>query len=90
VARFTFNCPDLTCNFDGTGSTDDGTIVSYAWSFGDGATATGATTSHTYGAAGNYTVTLTVTDDVGLTGAASQTVTVSTGIPGPGPGPRRR
>ena len=90
VARFTFNCPDLTCNFDGTGSTDDGTIVSYAWSFGDGATATGATTSHTYGAAGTYTVTLTVTDDVGLTGAASQTVTVSTGVPGPGPGPRRR
>ena len=90
VASFTFNCTNLACSFDGTGSTDDGTIVGYAWTFGDGASGTGVTTTHTYAAAGTYTVTLTVTDDAGLTGAVSQNVTVSAGIPGPGPGPRRR
>ncbi|MDH3457707.1 MAG: PKD domain-containing protein, partial [Gemmatimonadota bacterium] len=35
--------------FNGTGSTDpDGTIVSYAWTFGDGSSGTGATPTHTY------------------------------------------
>src|SRR5262249_53307952 len=33
---------------------------SYAWAFGDGGTATGQAVSHTYAAAGTYTVTLTV------------------------------
>ncbi len=50
--------------FDGAGSYDpDGTIVSYAWTFGDGATATGVAPTHTYAAPGVYTVSLTVTDD---------------------------
>ena len=58
--------PGQAVQFDGTGSSDpDGTIVAYDWDFGDGNTATGATPSHTYAAAGNYTVTLTVTDDGG-------------------------
>ena len=78
TASFTYNCDELACNFDGTGSTDpDGTIVSYSWNFGDGATATGATASHTYQADGSYTVTLTVTDDDGATDSDSQTVTVA-------------
>jgi subtilisin family serine protease len=49
--------------FDGTGSSDpDGDDLSYAWSFGDGATGTGPTPSHTYLDDGEYTVTLTVSD----------------------------
>ena len=57
-------CTDFTCDFDGSLSSDpDGTIGSYAWDFGDGATATGETTSHTYAVADTYTVTLTVTDN---------------------------
>ena len=53
-------------SFDGTGSSDpDGTIASYAWTFGDGNNGTGATPNHTYASAGTYTVTLTVTDDGG-------------------------
>jgi len=39
----------------------------YEWDFGDGETATGKNPVHSYEAAGNYTVTLTVTDDAGST-----------------------
>ncbi len=48
-----------------------GTITSYAWSFGDGSTATTSapTTTHTYAAAGNYTATLTETDSAGTSTA---------------------
>ncbi len=58
----------LTVRFDGTGSADpDGTIASYAWSFGDGATGTGATVVHVYTEPGAFTPTLTVTDQRGAT-----------------------
>jgi serine protease len=78
TASFTHGCTDLACNFDGSGSTDfDGTIASYAWTFGDGKTGSGKTTSHTYTEGGTYTVTLTVTDNEGATGAQSQNVTVT-------------
>ncbi len=67
-----------TIMLDGGGSEDpDGDIVSYEWDFGDGWTGTGVTPSHVYASTGTYTVTLTVTDDGGLTGGASTTVTVS-------------
>jgi len=39
----------------------------YEWDFGDDETATGKNPVHSYEAAGNYTVTLTVTDDAGST-----------------------
>jgi PKD repeat protein len=72
VASFTFYCSGLMRCFDAHGSRDpDGTIVSYAWSFGDGTTGSGVMAHHTYAAGGTYTVTLIVTDDGGAT---SQTV----------------
>ena len=58
------------------------TIVAYDWDFGDGSFGTGSTTSHAYANSGNYQVTLTVTDDVGQTNSATQTVTVALGQPG--------
>lgn len=53
---------DSTVVFDATNSSDDGEIVTYSWDFGDGASGTGAVTTHTYTAPGTYVVTLTVWD----------------------------
>jgi PKD repeat protein len=65
---------------NGSGSSDpDGSVVSYAWDFGDGATATGATASHTYLAANTYTISLTVTDNSTATNAITHSVTVAAG-----------
>ncbi|MFO7999148.1 MAG: PKD domain-containing protein [Bacteroidales bacterium] len=78
-ASFTFTTNELTASFDASGSSDsDGSIVSYAWDFGDESIiGSGATISHTYAAAGTYEVTLTVTDNEGATDTNSQNVTVS-------------
>nr|MBC8233529.1 PKD domain-containing protein [bacterium] len=67
-----------TIDFDGSASTDeDGTIEPYNWDFGDGETAEGDKVTHTYAAAGEYTVTLTVTDDQDATGTAEIKVTIT-------------
>jgi Zn-dependent metalloprotease len=75
TAGFTYTTDCLTACFTDT-STDDGTIVSWLWDFGDGNTSTQQNPCHTYAAAGTYTVTLTVTDDDTLTDSTSQSVTV--------------
>ena len=65
--------------FNGGGSNDpDGTIVSYAWAFGDGATGAGANPTHAYSTSGTYNVMLTVTDNLGAQGTASTTINIST------------
>jgi PKD repeat protein len=68
-------------NFDGSGSFDpDGTVVGYAWDFGDGTTGTGANPTHAYAATGDFIVTLTVTDDFGnLSAPATTTATIGIG-----------
>jgi len=70
----------LSVSFDGTGSQDpDGSIVSWSWSFGDGATATGPVVSHTYTMTGYFYSTLTVTDNLGETNTAYATIQVVSG-----------
>ncbi|WP_081682554.1 PKD domain-containing protein [Marmoricola sp. URHB0036] len=63
VAAFTSSCAVLACSFDSTGSSDpDGDALTYAWTYGDNATGTGATSSHSYARTGTRNVTLTVND----------------------------
>ena len=82
-AGFSAICINLACSFPDT-STDDGNIVSRSWTFGDGASSTAQNPSHTYGAAGTYNVSLTVTDDASPAqqDIASDSVTVSDGSDG--------
>ncbi|MEU5322071.1 PQQ-dependent sugar dehydrogenase [Streptomyces sp. NPDC021056] len=72
----------LTVSFSSSGSSDpDGGALSYAWTFGDGATSTAAGPSHTYTTNGQYTATLKVTDPTGKTATASVQITVGNTAP---------
>ena len=82
-ASFTFSCVLLTCTLDGSASTDDNGISSYAWNFGDGTSGSGAVLSHTYGSGGTFTVVLTVTDTVAQNDSESHSVTVTAGSGAP-------
>jgi PKD repeat protein len=78
TAAFTSTSNQLVTSFDGSSSSDpDGSIASYAWDFGDGSTGTGVSPTHTYPAAGTYSVVLTVTDNGAGTGTVSHDVTVT-------------
>jgi len=77
TANFTFSCSGLVCSFNGSGSTDDNGISSYSWTFGDGSTGSGASTSRTYAAAGTYSVALTVRDTANQPGTRTQSVTAT-------------
>lgn len=70
--------PGLSFTFDASGSSDpDGDLLSYAWEFGDGDTASGEIITHSYDEAGSYEVTLTVTDPDGLSDTASEDLEAS-------------
>jgi len=55
-----------------------GSIVSWAWEFGDGGTSTDQNPTHEYTAVGNYNVSLTVTDANGSTATATGQIGVIT------------
>ncbi len=78
TANFSFVTSGLTANFTDSSTDSDGTIASRSWNFGDSTSSTATNPSHTYAAAGTYTVTETVTDNGGLTASKSSSVTVST------------
>ena len=64
-AEFEVHCSGLTCVFEDRSKDRDGSIVGWAWSFGDGATSTERNPVHTYASKGHRDVLLTVTDDDG-------------------------
>ena len=69
--------PDEEVFFDGTLSSDaDGIIISWYWDFGDGSSSNEQSPRHSYASAGFYTITLTVTDNEGLTGQDTAKATV--------------
>jgi hypothetical protein len=86
IVNFTVNpsnpTPGETVTVDASSSYDpDGSISRYQVNYGDGYSTTGAVTSHSYSNQGDYTITVTVTDNEGKTTSASKSIRVSsTGI----------
>lgn len=67
----------LEISFSSDRSTDDGLIVSRQWDFGDGTTSQEISPRHTFTSTGQFTVTLTLTDDQGLSASRSVIIAVT-------------
>ncbi|HYY92092.1 MAG TPA: PKD domain-containing protein [Candidatus Dormibacteraeota bacterium] len=84
-ASFTFTPAPLTVNntvtFSATVHGGTGPYI-YSWDFGDGSTATGASPAHMYDVPGTYNITMTATDNNGLTYTYWKQVTVGQTSPG--------
>jgi hypothetical protein len=81
TASFDPDCTGLTCDFADTSTDPDGTIVTWSWDFGDGATSTLQNPQHTYATGGPFTITLVVTDDdLLVSDPAVGTVSLSTPV----------
>ncbi len=78
VANFSYTTNGLAASFTDSSTDSDGSIASHSWNFGDGSTSTAASPSHTYASANTYSVTETVTDNLGATGSKTSSVTVGT------------
>jgi subtilisin family serine protease len=70
TASYTYSCSGLTCSFNASSSTG---ATTYSWTFGDGGSATGVTTSHAFARRNSYVVTLTVGDG-STTNSTSKTI----------------
>lgn len=77
TADFAWNCVSLSCSFTDRSTDSDGSVTSWAWQFGDGATSTLRNPARTFAAPGTYTVTLTVTDNLGAARTRALPVSVS-------------
>jgi immune inhibitor A len=75
-ALFDISGTGLTVQFNNLSRGGSGEL-SYQWDFGDGQSSTVASPSHTYSAAGSYSVRLTVTDSQNNQSSNSRTLVVS-------------
>lgn len=64
---------------DAAGADATSQVVAYAWTFGDGGSASGRTVTHTYASPGSFPVSLTITDTLGRTQRTSHTVSTGQG-----------
>ena len=71
----------LDVSFTGSGSTDDVSVASYSWDFGDGNSSTEADPNHTYASSGTFDAVLTVLDGEGLSSVDSLIIDVSPDLP---------
>jgi PKD repeat protein len=81
TANFTFTTSGLTATFTDTSTDAGGSIGTHSWNFGDSSTSTAASPSHTYAAAGTYTVTETVADSVNTSATSTKTASVTVSVP---------
>ena len=65
-------------SFNGSGSTG---VATYSWTFGDGGTSTLMNPTHAYVQNGNYTVSLTVSNNSGQTDTESTTANIANVVP---------
>jgi PKD repeat protein len=84
TADFSYSCTWLVCTFTDVSTAGSSAITSWSWTFGDGTpAASGSSVQHTFGAAGAFPVTLTVTDANSLSDGESRSVTVQAAPPPP-------
>lgn len=77
VADFSHACTDLSCDFTDLSSDSDGFISDWSWSFGDSSGSVLQNPTHTFSEAGDYTVSLTVSDDDAATDVFNTLVSVT-------------
>ncbi len=74
---FSYEADGLTTTFTDSSSDSNNDMVSWNWSFGDGAISSEQNPVHSFAETGNYEVTLTVTDAEGLSDSETMLVSVS-------------
>jgi PKD repeat protein len=77
TADFSSSCTDMTCSFTDLSADSDGQVMTYTWAFGGEGGSSQKNPTHTFAAAGQVSVNLTVADDLGAEGAVTKSVTLA-------------
>ena len=77
AAAFSYATSRKKITFTDRSTDSDGTTVSWFWDFGDGETSTRQNPNHRYVKFDNYSVTLLITDNGGISNSTSKNITVT-------------
>lgn len=78
TADFEYECDGVTCNFyDQSTDVNPGSITAWSWNFGGDGTSAAQNPVHSFSAGGAYSVSLTVTDNSGLTNQVQKVVQIT-------------